>query len=218
MNNGMESSINAAVRRRDTLLASAPALASTIPDSVSQPADTASVDVAATSETTAASSPSSLSSSGPSTATATATGAGTTSSQSIAQSVLSTSGQTAGPLNSDMSKLAAALSSGAGVPNNPIVVTLAERKAQQSPCISSLHLCISLSQRCMDSSTCPLPCLHGCLYFLCVTFSLALTFVMLMTPLSHAHCLLRPAGELWATEGRPSSIGVRAHPWENIQV
>lgn len=57
-----------------------------------------------------------------------------TSSQHLAQAVLSgqapTSTGIAGsrPLNMDMAKLATALGGGMGIPGNPIVVTISERK------------------------------------------------------------------------------------------
>ena len=63
---------------------------------------------------------------------ASATSSTAFSSQVIAQSVLGSGPKPAQPLSSDMSKLAAALSSGAGVPENPIVVTLSERKCPSS--------------------------------------------------------------------------------------
>lgn len=116
----MQSSINAAVRRRDSVLASAATSASIATEIPAT--EPASSNVAnATPDSASASEPSVTAS--PSTSQ--------TVSQSIAQSVIAASATTqpqhTGPLNSDMSKLAAALGAGAGNSNNPIVVTLAER-------------------------------------------------------------------------------------------
>ncbi|KIP08133.1 hypothetical protein PHLGIDRAFT_69783 [Phlebiopsis gigantea 11061_1 CR5-6] len=130
MNNGMEASINAAVRRRDSLLGVAAASVTTPATEASTPAPDSTAEATAsevagtsTAQATATESTSSTSNS-------------TTVSQTIAQSVLAsphTPTQRPGALNSDMSKLAAALGAGSGNANNPIVVTLAEPKGSWIP-------------------------------------------------------------------------------------
>ena len=116
----MEASINAAVRRRDSLLASTTASTSA-PAIETSATETASSDTATGNVESVNVEPS----------VTTSSTASQTASQSIAQSVLATSGtaqpQHTGPLSPDMSKLAAALGGGAGNASNPIVVTLAER-------------------------------------------------------------------------------------------
>ncbi|KII88517.1 hypothetical protein PLICRDRAFT_161699 [Plicaturopsis crispa FD-325 SS-3] len=111
---GLESSVEAATRRRDSLLASAP-VASSIPaqsDSSSTP-----------SSGSAATSPPHVSTSLP-----------RSRSQEIANAVLSgQADKSSAPQSADMAKLAAALGSGSGVSENPIHVTISERKGSWVP-------------------------------------------------------------------------------------
>lgn len=132
MRNGLESSINAAVRRRDSLLASMSAAASAASHATESSATPSDSATAASPETSATGSgaTSPVNTSSPSAVSSASSIP--TSSQDIAQSVLASAGTAAsqapaGPLSPDMSKLATALSGGAGVANNPLVVTLAER-------------------------------------------------------------------------------------------
>lgn len=130
MKNGYEASINSAVRRRESILASTAAVTTDTPEII----DT--VDAAGTSAGSQSSSTSALTSGTSSHATnpetvpqtSTAPDASTvSSSQRIAQAVLS--GQPVEPiLSPNMARLSAALSSGSGVQGHPIVVTLNERK------------------------------------------------------------------------------------------
>lgn len=133
----MEASINAAVRRRDSLLGVAAASVTTPATEASTPAPDSTAEATASEVA------------GTSTAQATATESTsstsntTTVSQTIAQSVLAsphTPTQRPGALNSDMSKLAAALGAGSGNANNPIVVTLAERRYSSRICLSHSNL------------------------------------------------------------------------------
>ena len=114
---GLESSIASAVRRRDTLLA---ASSSTSAASASHTSDTAFATSAPaevnTAETHAATSESSSSFSTVSP------------SQQAAQEVLAGKTTVARSVHTDFDALGAALGRGAGVPGNPIVVTLNERK------------------------------------------------------------------------------------------
>ncbi|KAH9951246.1 ATP-dependent metallopeptidase Hfl [Amylocystis lapponica] len=129
INSGLSSSINAAVRRRDTLLAlpvaAAPAAATPATSSETAPAP---ADASTPSPSSEAPSPSQ--SAQPATAP--------TSSQLLAQAVLS--GRAATPtsdssavLNTDMAKLAAALKGGLGAPGTPIAVTISEPKGAWVP-------------------------------------------------------------------------------------
>ncbi|KAL7283363.1 hypothetical protein ACG7TL_002793 [Trametes sanguinea] len=124
---GLESSINAAVRRRDALLASSSASATAIPDAAPQVQQTPSTspDVAATAtqSTSTASSESASSESASSESSAPAS-----SSQKAAQEVLAGNVTVGRSVNTDFDALRSALGRGAGVPGNPIVVTLAEPK------------------------------------------------------------------------------------------
>ncbi|OSD01552.1 ATP-dependent metallopeptidase Hfl [Trametes coccinea BRFM310] len=119
---GLESSINAAVRRRDALLASSSASATALPDAAPQVQQTPSTspDVAATA-TQSTSTASSESASSESSAPA-------SSSQKAAQEVLAGNVTVGRSVNTDFDALRSALGRGAGVPGNPIVVTLAEPK------------------------------------------------------------------------------------------
>ncbi|GJE95145.1 ATP-dependent peptidase [Phanerochaete sordida] len=133
MKNGMESSINAAVRHRDSLLAiqSAPSTEAETVETAAAASDASATPAAAESTATSADA----------SATATSSTASSTvasSSQAIAESVLAraatgTAPSSTGPLSADMSKLATALTAGQGGPNNPIVVTLAEPKGSWIP-------------------------------------------------------------------------------------
>lgn len=111
--NGMEQSVNAAVRRRDSLLAGA--TASTV----------ASLENFSVSQTIADST-----SEGTSTVSNTVPPSSTppSPSQRIANAVLSGQAAQTTTLNLDMAKLAMALNSGGGIPGNPISVTIAERE------------------------------------------------------------------------------------------
>lgn len=107
MKNGLESSVNSAVRRRDSLLAlSTPA--SQIPSTSSESTSTAEATASGLS-TTSTQQPS-------------------TSSQRIAQALLSGNPPNPSSLNTDIAKLAAALNTGVGIPGNPIAVTITERE------------------------------------------------------------------------------------------
>ena len=118
LKNGLASSVDAAVRRRDSILAA------TASASASSQSDAVSPD--ATSQATTF------------TATATATESSVqisqvapTSSQKLAQAVLAGQGAASSlsaSQNTDMAKLQAALGGGLGGPASPIVVTLAERE------------------------------------------------------------------------------------------
>ena len=121
MKSGYETSINSAVRRRDTILATAATAAATgeaeapleaLGTSTNTATPQTPVDGAAQATSDAALLTASLSAS-----------------QKVAQAGLSgKSNDTA--MSPDMSRLSAAMSHGAGVPGNPIVVTLSER-----PCL-----------------------------------------------------------------------------------
>lgn len=130
MKNGLESSINAAVRRRDSLLA---LVSGTSPAPSSDPSPLSTSDPVSTADSASSglSSPSStLLPDTPSVPTS-------TSSQRIAQALLSGNPSSPSSLNTDMAKLAAALNNGIGIPGNPIAVTITERK-YHIPSASSL--------------------------------------------------------------------------------
>ena len=117
MKNGYDASIGSAVRRRESILASPATAAAT---TSTEPASTEDVAPAVpqTPATTSTTSESTLVSDA---------AISTSSSQRVAQAVLS--GQASSPpLSPDMARLSTALTGGAGVPGNPIVVTLSERK------------------------------------------------------------------------------------------
>ncbi len=123
MKNGYEASINSAVRRRDSILASL-AVTATETSEVKDTADAASTNTSPSS-VPASETPSPATSS--QTEPQTSNASPISSSQKIAQAVLS--GETAQlSLTPDMARLSAALSAGSGGPGNPIVVTLSERK------------------------------------------------------------------------------------------
>lgn len=153
MKNGMEASINAAVRRRDSLLAS-PATSTSEHSMETSTTEISSSDPATASPESIVTKPSANPSST----------ASPTASQNIAQSVLSASGtaqaQHTGPLSSDMSKLAAALGGSAGNASNPIVVTLAERWSY-FPLSHFLVLTFCYSKRLVGISCHQIRDLHG---------------------------------------------------------
>ncbi|EIW85192.1 ATP-dependent metallopeptidase Hfl [Coniophora puteana RWD-64-598 SS2] len=143
--NGMQSSVDPAVRRRESLLAAQVGAATTDPAPATSASALDSVAPATPSESAPASSPASSTAysasaplpppSSPSESPAAATSA----SQAIAQRVLSNNAsasaspaaQAAGAsssANPDMAKLAASLGAGSGVSGNPIHVTLSEPK------------------------------------------------------------------------------------------
>lgn len=111
--NGLEHSVNAAVRRRDSLLAAA--AASAVSSVQETPASQLNTDTL--SQTTQAGS-----------TTTTPSSTIPTSSQQIASAVLSGQAPQSTSSNLDMAKLALALNNGIGVPGNPIAVTIAERE------------------------------------------------------------------------------------------
>ena len=118
MKSGYENSINSAVRRRDTILASSATAAST---GAEETGPEPSTDATATATTTT-----SHTTVDAAATDASADAAPLSSSQKVAQAVLS--GQSAdNALSPDMARLSAAVSRGAGVPGNPLVVTLSER-------------------------------------------------------------------------------------------
>lgn len=113
MNAGLSSSIDAAVRRRDSIIASQTA----VPPSAPQPSPTSGPLNTPLIQDTQTSS----------------TSFSASSSAQIAQTVLSGQGSvsSAGPsanTNTDMTKLAAALNGGLGGPSTPIAVTINERE------------------------------------------------------------------------------------------
>ncbi|KAI0928719.1 ATP-dependent zinc metalloprotease FTSH 5, mitochondrial, variant 2 [Taiwanofungus camphoratus] len=134
LQNGLGSSIDAAVRRRDSLLAASSS-------SLASSRDASTVDATNSSRTVSSSSSSSNTQASPV----------PTSSQHLAQAVLSgqapTSTGIAGsrPLNMDMAKLATALGGGMGIPGNPIVVTISEPKGAWVPRIIRFVVLTGLS-------------------------------------------------------------------------
>ena len=126
MKNGYEASINSAVRRRESILAAASKAAT----EASESTEAATVTAAASAEhSTALASTSDGSSQAASSQTVSqaSSAPSSSSSQRIAQAVLS--GKASQPfLSPDMARLSAALSTGSGVPGNPLVVTISERK------------------------------------------------------------------------------------------
>lgn len=112
--NGLEHSVNAAVRRRDSLLAAA--AASAVSSVQETPASQLNTDTLSQATTQAGSTTTAPSSTIP------------TSSQQIASAVLSGQAPQSTTSNLDMAKLALALNNGIGVPGNPIAVTIAERE------------------------------------------------------------------------------------------
>lgn len=132
MKNGYEASINSAVRRRDSILAPLGVAATETSEATGTP-DAASTNVSPSSVPASQTSSSATSSS---TEPQTSNASSVSSSQKIAQAVLA--GESAQPsLTPDMARLSAALSVGSGVPGNPIVVTLSERKSLSAVAISS---------------------------------------------------------------------------------
>ena len=119
VNSGSEASVNSAVRRRESLLAT------TVASTPASPDVSPEIPSATQPQTNSPTPPPSRS-------------------QEIAQSVLSGTG-TAAPLpnpanaSPDMSTLAAALSSGAGNQGNPIYVTVADRELVHYLFIESDH-------------------------------------------------------------------------------
>lgn len=143
MKNGLEASINSAVRRRDSLLAAHAAVPPSNPESVATDAASTTVPTAEASAQQAT--------------TSSSTGT-VTASQTIAQSVLAQSSPAspASPLSADMSKLATALTAGAGVPGNPIVVTLSEREYFHLIAVQrSIYISCS-SEGCLGSTVGPI--------------------------------------------------------------
>ncbi|TFY64871.1 hypothetical protein EVJ58_g2334 [Rhodofomes roseus] len=122
LKNGLASSVDAAVRRRDSILAA-----------------TASAATSSTAASSDASSEATSSDATPATELSTSntsTHVTQTSSQKLAQAVLAGQGaasSASAPLNTDIAKLQAALSGGLGGPTSPIVVTLAEQKSSWLP-------------------------------------------------------------------------------------
>ena len=128
---GLDSSISAAVRRRESLLAaSAPAAASVAPQATIQ----ASNDPFTADVPPPAPQPVPSFSSNPTVAAVASTSSSVSASQQAAQEVLAGKPTVTRSVNTDFDALGAALSRGAGVPGNPIVVTLSERK--------SVHKCL----------------------------------------------------------------------------
>ncbi|KAI0780974.1 ATP-dependent metallopeptidase Hfl [Trametes elegans] len=121
---GLDSSINAAVRRRDALLAStlAPAASSSTVSSQAQETTSAVQD---SSSSTPTAQPASASTSQSASSTSSAL---PTSSQLAAQEVLAGNVTAARSVHTDFDALKNALGQGTGVPGNPIVVALAEPK------------------------------------------------------------------------------------------
>ncbi|KAF7792984.1 hypothetical protein EIP86_004089 [Pleurotus ostreatoroseus] len=124
MKNGYEASINSAVRRRESILAAASKAATEATEST----EAATVTAAASAEhSTALASTSDGSSQAANSQTVSqaSSAPSSSSSQRIAQAVLS--GKASQPfLSPDMARLSAALSTGSGVPGNPLVVTISE--------------------------------------------------------------------------------------------
>ncbi|CCM02099.1 uncharacterized protein FIBRA_04176 [Fibroporia radiculosa] len=113
---GLTASVDAAVRRRDTLLAAASASGPAASSSPSAEASTISADSAVSAPVSNSTEPSS--------------------SNRLAQAVLAGQAPTTASAvssNTDMAKLSAALSTGVGVPGNPIVVSLSEPKGSWIP-------------------------------------------------------------------------------------
>lgn len=148
VNSGLEASVNPAVRRRESLLA-----------------------------TTAVTSPPASSDVSPETPSATqpqtnSVGLPPSRSQEIAQSVLSGSGATAplpNPQNAspNTSTLASALSSGAGNQGNPIYVTVADRELVHHLIMGSYHrLTFICSKSNYNHALCSLHCFYCCCEFL----------------------------------------------------
>ncbi|RDX56804.1 ATP-dependent metallopeptidase Hfl [Lentinus brumalis] len=123
---GLDSSIAPAVRRRDAILAASAATASPSASPAATEAASSSTDASsATSESTAtaASASASASETAPSSSSTPLTP-----SQQAAQEVLAAKSTVTRSVNTDFDALGAALGRGAGVPGNPIVVTLNEPK------------------------------------------------------------------------------------------
>ncbi|RPD66106.1 ATP-dependent metallopeptidase Hfl [Lentinus tigrinus ALCF2SS1-7] len=119
---GLESSIGPAVRRRDAILAASTATASPSETAATAEGPPSSTDAAlATSESTSTTTSATETTSSASSTTITA-------SQQAAQEVLAGKATLARSVNTDFDALGAALGRGAGVPGNPIVVTLNEPK------------------------------------------------------------------------------------------
>jgi len=118
LKNGLASSVDAAVRRRDSILA---ATASSTPVATSSTSEATSADAASVTESSTSTSSSQVA---------------PTSSQKLAQAVLAGQGAVSSATasqNTDMAKLQAALGGGMGGPSSPIVVTLAEQKGSWVP-------------------------------------------------------------------------------------
>lgn len=119
---GLETSITSAARRRDTLLAALSPASTAAPlsgVSTSAPVAPASADATPAEADYSFASESATSSSSP---------AAVSSSQQAAQEVLAGKETVARSTRTDLDALGAALGRGAGVPGNPIVVTLNERE------------------------------------------------------------------------------------------
>ncbi|KZT68122.1 ATP-dependent metallopeptidase Hfl [Daedalea quercina L-15889] len=119
LKSGLASSVDAAVRRRDSILA-ATATSST-PASLGAASEATSADAPSTTEYSSSASSSQVA---------------PTPSQKLAQAVLAGQGAASSataPQNTDIAKLQAALSGGLGGPTSPIVVTLAEQKGSWIP-------------------------------------------------------------------------------------
>ncbi|KAI0709201.1 ATP-dependent metallopeptidase Hfl [Earliella scabrosa] len=115
---GLESSIAPAVRKRDALLAAPATVATgTVPQT----------DAAASTTEAPAANPESSTATASETVISTSSSS-TTASQQAAQEVLAGKATVARSVNTDFDALGAALGRGAGVPGNPIVVTLNEPK------------------------------------------------------------------------------------------
>ncbi|CDO68314.1 hypothetical protein BN946_scf184799.g41 [Trametes cinnabarina] len=121
---GLESSISAAVRRRDAILAGTTATAASGSATTSQVQQSSSTSPDAAPTATSAQSSSTTTSESVLSESASASSP----SQQAAQEVLSGKVTVGRSVNTDFDALRSALGRGAGVPGNPIVVTLAEPK------------------------------------------------------------------------------------------
>ncbi|KAI0336498.1 ATP-dependent metallopeptidase Hfl [Cubamyces sp. BRFM 1775] len=123
---GQDSSISSAVRRRDTLLAASSTAAL---DSTSQATAQLAQDVTSTTpDHSATASTTQISASATADSTPPTSSQPLTPSQQAAQEVLAGKAPVARSVHTDINALSNALGRGAGVPGNPIVVTLAEPK------------------------------------------------------------------------------------------
>ncbi|KAI0362056.1 ATP-dependent metallopeptidase Hfl [Trametes cingulata] len=119
---GLDASINAAVRRRDALLAASSTAAASGLSQHAQEAGSVASDSSAAASATQSSSTATSDSAPPTSSLP------PTSSQKAAQEVLSGAAVSARSIHTDFDALRNALGRGTGVPGNPIVVTLAEPK------------------------------------------------------------------------------------------